>query len=109
MKNKKKENEQLDDMDKFLYELAKKDLKPIPKEIQNNIIKTINNLDFTPQNSTKAKVKVPLYYRFKERIGTIITRPANAVLASFLIISLITTGAVGAKQMSEKIFRKRYS
>ena len=106
MKNKKKNKNQLDDMDVFLYEIAKKDLKPIPKEIQDNIQKTIDSLDFEPKVPARTKVKVPLRYRFKEKLGTIITKPAHAVIASFLIVMLVATGAVGARQMSEKFFGK---
>lgn len=106
MKNKKEKKTQLDDMDVFLYELAKKDLKPIPKEIQENIIKTIDSLDFEPKVPANRKVKVPLHYRFKERLGTIISKPSHAVLASFLIVTLVATGAVGAREMSEKFFGK---
>ena len=106
MKNKKKNKNQLDDMDVFLYEIAKKDLKPIPKEIQDNIQKTIDSLDFEQKVPARTKVKVPLRYRFKEKLGTIITKPAHAVIASFLIVMLVATGAVGARQMSEKFFGK---
>ena len=114
-KRKQKQEPELDDMDKFLYDLAKKDFKPIPKDIHDNIMKTIENLDFDEKAPTevdnkllckKPKFKLPLHYRIKERLGTIITKPAHAVLASFLIVSLVATGAVGAREMSDKFFGK---
>lgn len=114
-KRKQKQEPELDDMDKFLYDLAKKDFKPIPKDIHDNIMKTIENLDFDEEAPTevenkllckKPKFKLPLHYRIKERLGTIITKPAHAVLASFLIVSLVATGAVGAREMSDKFFGK---
>lgn len=112
MKNKKKKEMELDDMDKFLYELAKKDIKPIPKEIRENIIKTIDSLDFDAEipkkleKEMKQEIKIPFYYRFREKINTIVSKPAPAVLASFLLVSLVATGAVGAREMSEKFFGK---
>ena len=112
MKNKKKKEMELDDMDKFLYELAQKDIKPIPKEIRENIIKTIDSLDFDAEipnkleKEMKQEIKIPFYYRFREKINTIVSKPAPAVLASFLLVSLVATGAVGAREMSEKIFGK---
>ena len=114
-KRKQKQEPELDDMDKFLYDLAKKDFKPIPKDIHDNIMKTIENLDFDEKAPTevdnkllckKPKFKLPLHYRIKERLGTIITKPAHAVLASFLIVSLVATGAVGAREISDKFFGK---
>ena len=112
MKNKKNKEIELDDMDKFLYELAKKDIKPIPKEIRENIIKTIDSLDFDAEipkkleKEMKQEIKIPFYYRFREKINTVISKPAPAVLASFLLVSLVATGAVGAREMSEKFFGK---
>lgn len=112
MKNKKNKETRLDDMDKFLYELAKKDIKPIPKEIRENIIKTIDSLDFDAEipnkleKEMKQEIKIPFYYRFREKINTVISKPAPAVLASFLLVSLVATGAVGAREMSEKFFGK---
>lgn len=112
MINKKNKEIELDDMDKFLYELAKKDIKPIPKEIRENIIKTIDSLDFDAEipkkleKEMKQEIKIPFYYRFREKINTVISKPAPAVLASFLLVSLVATGAVGAREMSEKFFGK---
>ena len=43
-------------------------------------------------------------YLLKERFGSIITSPAKTVGVAFLATVLITTGIVGARNISEKYF-----
>jgi len=166
MKN--KNNSSMDELDKLLFSIAKKDYEPIPEHIHNNILKTIKDLEYgttpsktsdicntckncdTPkaaeslrfkkykkqkeygfsfnkqekQNSYGApfrerkkqkKYRVSFKERekqfgyripFRERFSTVITKPAYIIAIAFILVLLIASGVVGARQISEKFFKK---
>ena len=55
-------------------------------------------------NLLMLNLKSVTIFLFKERFGTIITSPAKTIGIVFLATVLITTGIVGARNISEKYF-----
>ena len=49
--------DKLDNMDKLLYKLAKKEYTPVPDEIHNNFMKTLHRLETERQNNIANKFK----------------------------------------------------
>ena len=125
-------NDGIDSIDNLLYNLAQKDYAPIPEEIHNNIIKTIENIDSSTNFSNESKIKKHNHFSFKSKFkelpnftfksnlkkhhsrsfkrkfGTIITSPGKTIAIAFLVVLLISTGMVGARNMSEKFFNKNH-
>lgn len=116
MKNNTLKNN-IDPVDDLLCNLAKKNYSPIPEDIHNNIINTIENLNSNVNTSkvsdvrtkfkaTKKSMNKKFTNIFKGSGSTIITRPSRLIAITFLLIILIGTGVVGARNMSEKFFNK---
>ena len=109
MKNKFSKNDEFDD---FLFDLAKKSYEPVPENIHNTIMNTIKELEKESELSTlnntttsSKKRKLP-NFSFKEKFNSILTSPLKTVLASTLAIVLVTSSAVCANKISDKIFGK---
>lgn len=109
MKNKFSKNDEFDD---FLFDLAKKSYEPVPENIHNTIMNTIKELEKETELSTlnntttsSKKRKLP-NFSFKEKFSSILTSPLKTVLASTLTIVLVTSSAVCANKLSDKIFGK---
>lgn len=116
MKNNISKNN-IDSIDNMLFNLAKKDYTPIPEDIHNSIINTIeslsSNIDAPKSSEVRSKFKATKKSMnkkftniFKGSGSTIITRPSRLIAITFLLIILIGTGVVGARNMSEKFFNK---
>ena len=116
MKNNISKNN-IDSIDNMLFNLAKNDYTPIPEDIHNSIINTIeslsSNIDAPKSSEVRSKFKATKKSMnkkftniFKGSGSTIITRPSRLIAITFLLIILIGTGVVGARNMSEKFFNK---
>ena len=100
-------NEKIDEqVDEILFKLAKKDYEPIPENIHNNILKTIQKLEANTTNSIHAKTPKRFAFNFKERLATLLSTPIKALAVSIVSVLLITTTAVGARNISEKFLNK---
>jgi len=110
-KNKKNDmtNEEINEkIDKILFAIAKKDYEPIPDNIHNNILKTISELEKQKETSLvrKPKKRFNFSFDFKRKLATLMSRPIKAFVFSVLSVMLVTTTAVGARNISDKFLGK---
>lgn len=112
----KNDSIEYDEVDELLFKIAKRDYEPIPETLHNNLLKTISELEANEANSihTKTQKKSGFIKRFakdfgfafKEKIGTILSHPSNALAFSIIAVMLVTTTAVGARNISDKFLGK---
>jgi len=97
-----------DAIDEVLFKLAKEDYKPIPENIHNNILKTIQELEENDKNSvvTKPKKRFGFTFDLKEKVISLLSKPTKALAFSILSVVLVTSTAVGARNISEKFLNK---
>ena len=104
MKNKISKNNI--DIDKILYDLAKKDYTVIPSETHNNIIETLENLEEKARPCRRTRMKKIKSFSFQRKFGTVVTSPYKIFAITMLIIAILCTGIVGARNMSDNLFNK---
>ena len=104
MKNKISKNNI--DIDKILYDLAKKDYTVIPSETHNNIIETLKNLEEKARPCHRSRIKKIKSFSFPKKFGTVVTSRYKIFAITMLIIVILCTGIVGARNMSDKFFNK---
>lgn len=105
MKNKISKNN-IDSIDKILYDLAKKDYTVIPSETHNNIIETLENLEEKARPCHRSRIKKIKSFSFQKKFGTVVTNPYKIFAITLLFIVLLYTSIVGARNMSDKFFNK---
>jgi len=102
----KKSETKIDPFDEILFEIAKKDKEPIPKNIHSNILKTIDELDEKEKKSYTKKDNNSFKFSFKEKLTTIISQPIKTLTVSCLSVVLIASSVVCARNISEKFCNK---
>lgn len=108
MKIKPKKREPYDPFfDGIITDLAKKDYTEVSKDIHSNILKTVEKCDRENTSSNNSiKHNKNKGFSFKDNFNIFVKMRLQTVSIGFLSLIIITTGAVGARQMSKTFFNK---